>query len=77
MEKRKYHKEPDLKRINSKNILFNNKEISAIEVYCKKYRVDNKSKFMRETIISAVLKKFSDDYPTLWNDTQLTIQHQY
>jgi hypothetical protein len=26
---------------------------------------------MREAIISAVLKKFSDDYPTLWQD-----QHQ-
>jgi len=71
--KRKYHKDPDLKRINSKVILFNNKELSAIEVYCKKYRVVNKSKFMRETIISAVLKKFSDDYPTLWEESQMTL----
>lgn len=76
--KRKYHKEPDLKRINSKVIKFNNKELTAIDVYCKKYRVGNKSQFMRETIISAVLKKFSDDYPSLWNqDPQLKLFSNY
>ena len=68
--KRKYHTEEDLKRINSKVILFNNKELKAIEVYCKKYRINNKSGFMRETIIMAILKKFNDDYPTLWDDYQ-------
>ncbi len=64
--KRVYHKELDLKRINTKVIKFNNKELNAIEVYCKRYRISNKSRFMRETIITAILKKFDDDYPTLW-----------
>lgn len=75
--KRKYHREPDLKRINRKVISFNNKELTAIEVYCKKYRIDNRSQFMRETIISAVLKKFTDDYPTLWEDQQLKLFSNY
>ncbi len=75
--KRKYHKEPDLKRVNSKVILFNNKELTAINGYCKKYSVENKSQFMRESIISAVLKKFSDDYPTLWDDSQLKLFTKY
>jgi hypothetical protein len=75
--KRKYHKEPDLKRINRKVIQFNNKELTAIEVYCAKYQVANKSQFMRETIISTILKKFSDDYPTLWEDPQLKLFTNY
>ncbi len=64
--KRRYNRTEDLKRINSKVIKFNNKELNAIEYYCKKYRINNKSRFMRETIITAILKKFDDDYPTLW-----------
>jgi hypothetical protein len=75
--KRRYHREADLKRKNRKVINFNNKELTAIEVYCKKYRVDNRAQFMREAIISAVLKKFSDDYPTLWQDQQLKLFSNY
>jgi len=75
--KRKYHRETDLKRINRKVINFNNKELTAIDVYCKKYRIDNKAQFMRETIIATILKKFSDDYPTLWQDQQLKLFTNY
>ncbi len=71
--KRRYHREPDLKRIKKKVISFNNKELTAIETYCQKYRVNNKSQFMRETIITAILKKFDEDYPTLWDDPQLKL----
>ena len=77
LEKRKYHREPDLKRINKKVINFNNKELTAIEVYCNKYRISNKSQFMRETIIATILQKFSDDYPTLWDDPQLKLYPNY
>lgn len=38
----------------------------AIDAYCKKYKVDNKTKFMRETILTQVLKRFDSDYPTLF-----------
>ncbi len=56
----------DLLRVNRKSILFNNRELKAIENYCKKYRINNRSKFMREAIITSILKKFEDDYPTLF-----------
>ncbi|HYW96696.1 MAG TPA: hypothetical protein VE870_13965 [Bacteroidales bacterium] len=59
-------REKDLLRKNRHSILFNNREMKAIEAYCRKYKVDNKSKFMRETIISEILKKFDEDYPTLF-----------
>ncbi len=71
--KRRHYREPDLKRIKRKVINFNNKELTAIEAYCQKYQVVNKSQFMRETIITAVLKKFDEDYPTLWDDRQMKL----
>ena len=53
-------------RCNAHTLRLNNRELQAIEAYCKKYKVDNKSKFMRETIITEVLKRFDNDYPTLF-----------
>jgi len=62
---RKY-KDSNLIRRNRYAILFNNRELQAIEAYCKKYKVENKTKFMRETILTEVLKRFDSDYPTLF-----------
>jgi hypothetical protein len=67
-KKNKKKKEEHLKRIHQKSILFNQKELNAINRYCKKYKIKNKSKFMRETIIYAILKKFDEDYPSLFED---------
>lgn len=66
MKKRKVEKDESLKRIHRKSILFNKREIQAIDHYCKKYKIGNKSKFMREMIITSVLKKFDEDYPSLF-----------
>lgn len=75
--KRRYNREIDLKRINKRVIAFNNKELSVIEQYCKKYKIDNKSQFMRETIIRTILKKMDEDYPTLWDGYQLSLFTKY
>ena len=66
MKNRKAIKDDSLKRIHRKTILFNKREIQAIDHYCKKYKINNKSKFMREMIISSILKKFDEDYPSLF-----------
>jgi hypothetical protein len=66
VKKRKVKKDESLKRIYRKSILFNKREIQAIDHYCKKYKIKNKSKFMREMIISSILKKFDEDYPSLF-----------
>ena len=62
------------KRKNAKTFLLNNYEIQALEKYFKKYKITNKSKFMRESVMKVVLKKFSDDYPTLWDQPGAVIQ---
>ena len=72
--KRNKQKDNDLKRTNRHTICFNQLEIGAINKFCSKYKVNNKSKFMRKVIITEILKKFDDDYPSLFNNQeQLTL----
>ncbi len=44
----------------------NDYEFSALVKYCEKYKIENKSKFIREALISNILEKFDEDYPTLF-----------
>ena len=71
--KRIKSKDESLRRINRHAILFNERELKAIDHYCQRFKVQNRSKFMREAIISEVLKKFEENYPTLWEDQQLSL----
>ena len=71
--KRRKRKDQDLKRTNKKSLSFNNKELGALNYYCTKYKINNQSKFMREAILSSVLKKFDEDYPKLFEINQLTL----
>ncbi len=64
----------NLKRSKKKTILLNTHEIQALDKYFKKYKIQNQSKFMRETIMKVVLKRFSDDYPTLWDQPGVPVQ---
>jgi hypothetical protein len=53
-------------RTHRKSLLFNNTEITVITGFCKKYKITNQSKFFRETIISAILRKSEEDHPKLF-----------
>ena len=55
-----------LRRSHRTSILFNQREQEAIRHYCDKYKIKNKSKFMREVIMTEILRKFDEDYPTLF-----------
>jgi hypothetical protein len=59
-------KDHKLRRIKHASLLLNTRELEAINLYCEKYKISNKSKFMREAIMTEVLKRFDDDYPTLF-----------
>ena len=65
---RKNAKNPGFKRINKMTILFNNPELKAFENYCSRFGVKNRSRFMRETIITVILQKFDNHYPSLFDD---------
>jgi hypothetical protein len=53
--------------------MLNKREIRALGIYCDRYRVKNKSEFLRETIMRAILKRFDDEHPTLWEEPEPTL----
>jgi hypothetical protein len=66
-------KEEGLKRTNRLSLMLNNREARALGVYCSRYRVRNKSEFLRETIMRAIIKRFEDEHPTLWEEPEPTL----
>jgi predicted solute-binding protein len=70
-------REEDLKRKYKKSIAFNSQEIKAIDKYCQRYKVSNPTKFIRQAVMQVVFKKFTDDYPTLWDQPGITVQPRF
>lgn len=46
--------------------MLNDKEMEAIDKYLSKYRIKNKSRFYRETIVRHILKQMEKDAPELF-----------
>lgn len=67
------HKEDRLKRTNRLTLMLNNRELRALGIYCNRYRIKNKSEFLRETVMKAILKRFEDEHPTLWEENGPTL----
>lgn len=45
----------------------NDEENKALNRYIVKYKVQNKSKFIRETLMLAIIRKLEEDHPTLFD----------
>jgi len=71
--RRTIHKEEGLKRNNRLSLMLNNREMKAIGIYCNRYRIKNKSEFMRATIMKAIIKRFDEEHPTLWEESEPTL----
>jgi UTP-glucose-1-phosphate uridylyltransferase len=70
------YKEDKLKRTNRLSLMLNNREMRALNIYCNRYRIKNKSEFLRSTIMTAILKRFEDEHPTLWEEPDPTLFNQ-
>ena len=44
----------------------NEEENRALLRYIKRYNVQNSARFLRETVMLAVIRKFEEDHPTLF-----------
>ncbi|MDR1679850.1 MAG: hypothetical protein LBR81_08765 [Prevotellaceae bacterium] len=69
--KKKTVKEPVKQRTaptrkNRVAFMLNDDEMKALNRYITTYKVKNKSRFVRETLITAILKQFDEDHPTLF-----------
>jgi hypothetical protein len=69
-------KEDRLRRTNRLSLMLNKREMRALGIYCNRYRVKNKSEFLRETIMKAILKRFEEEHPSLWEETEPTLFNQ-
>ena len=75
-ERRLSYKEDRLRRTNRLSLMLNSREMRALGIYCNRYRVKNKSEFLRATIMKAILKRFEEEHPTLWEETEPTLFNQ-
>ncbi len=74
--RRNIFKEDRLRRNNRLTLMLNNREMRAFGIYCSRFRVKNKSEFLRETIMKAILKRFEDEHPTLWEENEPDLFNQ-
>jgi hypothetical protein len=70
------YKEERQRRNNRLTLMLNNREMRAFGIYCNRFRVKNKSEFLRETIMKAILKRFEDEHPTLWEESEPDLFNQ-
>jgi hypothetical protein len=70
------YKEEELRRNNRLSLMLNSREAKALGVYCSRYRIKNKSEFLRNTIMKEIIRRFEEEYPSLWEDTERTLFNQ-
>ena len=55
-----------LRRIHRKSVLFNERELAAIETYCKRFKVSSRSALIRQTVMERVLTGLEESHPKLF-----------
>lgn len=48
--------------------LVSEEEMKIIDDYLKKYKITNKSNWMRKTLLTSIYKSMDADYPTLFSE---------
>jgi len=49
----------------------NDNEQIIIDKYLKQYKVNNKARWMRETLLGSIYKSMNDNYPTLFDEHEM------
>ena len=74
--RRSIYKEDRLRRTNRLSLMLNNRELRALGIYCRRFRIKNKSEFLRETIMKAILRRFEEEHPSLWEENESSLFNQ-
>jgi len=48
--------------------LMSEEEVRIVDNYLKKYKITNKARWLRETVLAFIYQKMEEDYPTLFNE---------
>lgn len=59
------------KRERRMSILLSNEEQQIVDRYLEKYKISNKSRWLRETILMFIYKNMEEDYPTLFGEHEM------
>ena len=55
-----------LKRKYRKRVFFNEMELSAIDEFCKRFKVTSRSALIRNAVMDRILKELDKSHPTLF-----------
>ena len=67
-KKKRRQKTNDVTRHARLVCLVSDEEMRIIDSYLRKYKIENKSRWMRETLLAFIHQKLDQDYPTLFNE---------
>jgi hypothetical protein len=62
---------PKLPRTKRVAFMLTEEEENAMKVYLNKYKITNRSRWIRETALAHILKVYDDDYPTLFSENEM------
>lgn len=51
--------------------MLSEEEYDLIQFYLRKYKIANRSRWYRETVINHVLRNMDQDYPTLFEENEM------
>ncbi len=63
--------QPNHPRIHKITFMLNDDEHNMIMRYLNRYKIENKSRWYRETILSHIMRTLEEDYPTLFNENEM------
>ena len=63
--------QPNHPMIHKITFMLNDDEYKTVQRYLDKYRIANKSRWYRETILSHIMRTLEEDYPTLFNENEM------
>ncbi len=62
---------PHHPRVHKVTFMLNDEEHKVVKRYLSKYKISNKSRWYRETILSHILRTLEEDYPTLFKENEM------
>jgi hypothetical protein len=58
-------------RTKKAEFMLSDEEYELIALYLKKYKISNRSRWFRETVMNHILKNMDKDYPTLFVENEM------
>ncbi|MDN5297084.1 MAG: hypothetical protein PWQ71_1190 [Bacteroidota bacterium] len=58
-------------RTKKAEFMLNEDEYQLIDFYLRKYKITNRSRWFRETVLNHIFKNMDQDYPTLFSENEM------